>query len=228
MGIFSRSKDVVRSYLNAAVSRAGNPQKILRLIIQDMEDTLVKVRSSSVQSIAEKKDIERRIIQLRGGIQEWQDKAEIAVIKGRDDLANAALQAKAANLKILQGLEGQHATLVSSLAQQSDDIERLQARLQDAKIRERTIGSLHATARSRLKLRRHLFDRRLNNALARFEQLESSLNQIEGKVESYDLGQTRSLSESLGQLALESSVKDELADMKLRLGNQIAIAHNEG
>jgi phage shock protein A len=224
MGIFSRFKDVIRSQLNAAVARAGNPQKILRLIIQDMEDTLVKVRASSVQTIAERRDLERRILQLRDTVEEWKQKAEIAVVNGRDDLANAALQAKISNLRMIEMLEKQLAVMVASLSRQSEDMEKLQVRLQDAKVRERTIGSLHTTARMRLKLRKRLFDNRLNNALARFEQLESTLNQIEGKVESYDLGQTRSLSENLGQLAIESTVTRELADMKTRLGNQIMLA----
>ena len=190
MGILSRFKDVIRSQLNAAIARAGNPQKILRLIIQDMEDTLVKVRASSVQTIAERRNLERRILQLRDNVEEWKQKAEIAVVNGRDDLANAALQAKVSNLRIIEALDKQLAALVASLSLQSEDLEKLQLRLQDAKVRERTIGSLHTTARTRLKLRKKLFDNRLNNALARFEQLESTLNQIEGKVESYDLGQT--------------------------------------
>jgi phage shock protein A len=223
MGILSRSKDVVRSYLNSVVGWAGNPQKILRLIIQDMEDTLVKVRRSSVQTIADRKDLERRVAVQRENIEEWQHKAEIAVVNGRDDLANAALQAKAASQKILMSLEKQLSILVASLSQQSDDLARLQARLHDAKIRERTIGSLHTTARSRLKLRRKLFDYRLGNALARFEQLESHLNEMEGKVESYDLGQTKTLADTLGQLAIESSVTNELAELKVRFGNQIAL-----
>jgi phage shock protein A len=228
MGILSRFKDVIRSQLNAAVARVGNPQKILRLIIQDMEDTLIKVRASSVQTIAERRDLERRILQLRDTVEEWKQKAEVAVVNGRDDLANAALQAKISNLKILDTLEKQRAALVASLSGQSEDMERLQLRLQDAKVRERTIGSLHTTARTRLKLRKKLFDNRLNNALARFEQLESTLNQIEGKVESYDLGQTRSLSENLGQIATDSAVTRELADMKTRLGNQIMLAPSKG
>jgi phage shock protein A len=228
MGILSRFKDVIRSQLNAAVARVGNPQKILRLIIQDMEDTLIKVRASSVQTIAERRDLERRILQLRDTVEEWKQKAEVAVVNGRDDLANAALQAKIFNLKILDTLEKQRAALVASLSGQSEDMERLQLRLQDAKVRERTIGSLHTTARTRLKLRKKLFDNRLNNALARFEQLESTLNQIEGKVESYDLGQTRSLSENLGQIATDSAVTRELADMKTRLGNQIMLAPSKG
>ena len=228
MGILSRFKDVIRSQLNAAVARVGNPQKILRLIIQDMEDTLIKVRASSVQTIAERRDLERRILQLRDTVEEWKQKAEIAVVNGRDDLANAALQAKISNLKILDTLEKQRAALVASLSGQSEDMERLQLRLQDAKVRERTIGSLHTTARTRLKLRKKLFDNRLNNALGRFEQLESTLNQIEGKVESYDLGQTRSLSENLGQIATDSAVTRELADMKTRLGNQVMLAPSKG
>lgn len=227
MGIFSRLTDVIRSHLNAAVARVGNPQKILRLIIQDMEDTLVKVRASSVQTIAERKDLERRILQLRDTVEEWKEKAEVAVVRGRDDLANAALQAKASNARMLDGLEKQHRILVESLARQSEDMEKLQLRLQDAKVRERTIGSLHTTARTRLKLRKKLFDYRLNNALARFEHLDSTLNQIEGKVDSYDLGQTRSLSETLGQLAIESSVNNELAELKVRLGNQVMLAHSK-
>jgi phage shock protein A len=224
MGIFSRFKDVIRSQLNAAVSRVANPQKVLRLIIQDMEDTLVKVRASSVQTIADRRDTERRIVALRDTVEEWKQKAEVAVVNGRDDLANAALQAKLGNMKMLDTLEKQHATLVDALSRQSEDMEKLQLRLQDAKVRERTIGSLHTTARSRLKLRKKLFDHRLNNALARFEHLESSLNQIEGKVESYDMGQTRSLNENLGQLQIESAVTRELADLKTRLGNQIMLA----
>jgi phage shock protein A len=227
MGIISRLSDVIRSYMNAAVARVGNPQKILRLIIQDMEDTLVKVRASSVQTIAERKDLERRIQQLRDTIDEWKQKAEIAVVRGRDDLANAALQAKASNIRMLDGLEKQHRLLVDSLARQSEDMEKLQLRLQDAKVRERTIGSLHTTARTRLKLRKKLYDYRLNNALARFEHLDSTLNQIEGKVDSYDLGHTRTLSETLGQLAIESSVSNELAELKVRLGNQIVLAHHK-
>jgi phage shock protein A len=229
MGIFSRLNDVIRSYLNAAVARAGNPQKILRLIIQDMEDTLVKVRASSVQTIAERKDLERRMLQLRDTIEEWTEKAEVAVVRGRDDLANAALQAKVSNIRMLDGLEKQYNVLVSSLARQSEDMEKLQLRLQDAKVRERTIGSLHTTARTRLKLRKKLFDHRLNDALARFEHLDSTLNQIEGKVESYDIGigHSRGLSETLGQLAIESSVNSELAELKVRLGNQIALAHSK-
>jgi phage shock protein A len=192
-----------------------------------MEDTLVKVRASSVQTIAERKDLERRILQLRDTIDEWKDKAEIAVVRGRDDLANSALQAKASNIRMLDGLEKQHRVLVDSLARQSEDMEKLQLRLQDAKVRERTIGSLHTTARTRLKLRKKLYDHRLNNALARFEYLDSTLNQIEGKVDSYDMGQTRSLSETLGQLAIESSVSSELAELKVRLGNQVVLAHSK-
>jgi phage shock protein A len=221
MGIISRCGDVFRSYANAIVWKVSNPQKMLRLMIQDMEDTLVKVRASAVRTIADRKDLERRIDNLKDEAASWQDKAEVAVMKSRDDLATAALQSKARCLQMVQGLEKQLAAIASSLNQQSDDLERLQARLQDAKLRERSFGALHKSAKSRLKLRRKLFDHRLNDALARFEQLESHLDEIEGQVESYDLGRNRELAGNLSALAIEASTASELSDLKMRLGNRV-------
>ncbi|MCW5625496.1 MAG: PspA/IM30 family protein [Burkholderiales bacterium] len=210
---------MVRSHLNSAVLRLSNPEKMMRLLIQDMEDTLGKVRVSAVRAIAERRELERRIGHTKEEIDSWAHKAEVAVLKDRNDLAVAALQAKARSTLMLQTLEQQLATLSHSLLQQNADMEKLQARLQEAKARERTVSTLHGTAKSRLKMRRHLFDHRVDNALLQFERLENCLDDIEGKVESYDLGQNRQLSEALGQLTIESTSTTELAELQLRLAN---------
>src|SRR5215472_14711636 len=133
MGIFSRLSDIVNSNINAILDRAQEPEKIIRLIIQEMEDTLVEVRSSAVRTIAEKKEIERRLATLEREHDEWQRRAELAVTKGRDDLAKAALNAKARVAAALAALQQQRQQIEDALASQNEDIGKLQAKLADAK-----------------------------------------------------------------------------------------------
>ena len=135
MGIFSRLADIVNSNINAILDRAQDPEKIIRLIIQEMEDTLVEVRSSAVRTIAEKKEIERRVATLEREQDEWQRRAEFAVTKGRDDLAKAALNAKARVAAALAVLHQQRQQIEDALARQNEDIGKLQAKLADAKTR---------------------------------------------------------------------------------------------
>jgi phage shock protein A len=221
MGIFSRLSDIVNSNINAILDRAQDPEKIIRLIIQEMEDTLVEVRSSAVRTIAEKKEIERRIAALEREQQEWQRRAELAVTKAREDLAKAALHAKARVVEALSGLQRQHQQIEEALARQNEDIGKLQAKLADAKTREKAIVARQKTAVNRIKLRTHLYDERITDAFARFEQVERALDQAEGKVEAFDLGRGKTLADELAGLEAENGVEEELKALKERLGNQI-------
>jgi phage shock protein A len=221
MGIFSRLADIVNSNINAILDRAEDPEKIIRLIIQEMEDTLVEVRSSAVRTIAEKKEIERRVATLEHEQEEWQRRAELAVTKTREDLAKAALHAKARVVEALSALQRQHQQIEEALARQNEDIGKLQAKLADAKTREKAIVARHKTAANRIKLRTHLYDERITDAFARFEQVERALDQAEGKVEAYDLGRGKSLADELAGLEAENGVDEELKALKERLGNQI-------
>ena len=222
MGIFSRLTDIVNSNLNALLDRAQDPEKIIRLIIQEMEDTLVEVRSSAVRSIAERKELERRAGQLRREHDDWERKAELAITKGREDPAKGALHAKARVSHTLQEIETQLAHLADALAHQNEDIGKLQAKLADAKARERTIVARHKTASSRLKVRAQLYDDRIGDAFARFEQVERALDEVEGKVEAYDLGRgKKGLKEEFADLEADSGVQEELEKLKSRLGNRI-------
>jgi phage shock protein A len=221
MGIFSRLSDIVNSNINAILDRAEDPEKIIRLIIQEMEDTLVEVRSSAVRTIAEKKEIERRLATLEREHDEWQRRAELAVTKGRDDLAKAALNAKARIAAALSALQQQRQQIEDALARQNEDIGKLQAKLADAKTREKAIAARQKTAVNRIKLRTHLYDERITDAFARFEQVERALDEIEGKVEAFDLGRGKTLADELAGLEAESGVDEELKALKERLGNQI-------
>ena len=221
MGIFSRLADIINSNLNAILARAEDPEKIIRLIIQEMEDTLVEVRSAAVRTIAEKKEIERRLAGLRRDQEDWQKKAELAITRHREDLAKGALLAKARITETAERLSEQLTQITDALARQNEDIAKLQAKLADAKARERTIVARHKTAASRLKVRAKLYDDRITDAFARFEHVERALDEAEGKVESYDLGRQPSLENELSGLAADAAVEEELAALKARLGNRI-------
>jgi phage shock protein A len=221
MGIFSRLADIVNSNINAILDRAEDPEKIIRLIIQEMEDTLVEVRSSAVRTIAEKKEVERRLATLRREQEEWQRRAELAVTKDREDLAKAALLAKARVAEALTGTETQLKQIEDALAKQNEDIAKLQAKLADAKAREQAIAARHKTAANRIKLRARLYDERITDAFARFEQVERALDEMEGKVEVFDLGRKESLAETFAGMEAESGVDEELKALKERLGNRI-------
>lgn len=221
MGIFSRLTDIVNSNLNALLDRAENPEKIIRLIIQEMEDTLVEVRSAAVRSIAEKKELDRKAAALREQQEDWQRKAELAVTKGRDDLAKAALHAKARAAQNLKALDQQLALLAEALARQNEDIGKLQAKLTDAKAREKSLAARHKTAAARLKLKTKLYDERITDAFARFEQVERTLDVMEGQVEAHDLGRTPPLNEAFADLEADAGLDEELEALKSRLGNRI-------
>jgi phage shock protein A len=221
MGIFSRLSDIVNSNINAILDRAQDPEKIIRLIIQEMEDTLVEVRSSAVRTIAEKKEIGRRVAALEREQEEWQRRAEVAVTKAREDLAKAALHAKARVVEALSALQRQHQQIEEALARQNEDIGKLQAKLADAKTREKAIVARQKTAVNRIKLRTHLYDERITDAFARFEQVERALDEMEGKVEVFDLGREKTIANELAGLEAENGVEEELKALKERLGNQI-------
>ncbi len=226
MGIFSRLADIVNSNLNALLATAEDPEKIIRLIIQEMEDTLVEVRSSAVRSIAERRELERKAEALRREEEDWQSKAELALTRGREDLARGALLARTHRAQARTAIEQQVAVLVGALAQQNEDITKLQAKLADAKSREQSFATRRASAGNRIKVREKLHDERINDAFMRFETAERQLDQMEGRVESYDLGRapaTRgpTLEEELATLAADASMNEELEALRARLGNRL-------
>ena len=214
MGIFSRLSDIVNSNINALLDKAEDPEKIIRLIIQEMEDTLVEVRSSAVKTIAEKKELERKIATLARERDEWQAKAELALTKDREDLAKGALQIRARLAQDLAALEKNAAQIDEGLAKQSEDVVKLQQKLADAKAREAQMVARHQTATNRLKIRSTLYDERVNDAFTRFEQVERALDELEGRVDVYDLAKPKSVADEIAELEASHQVENELAELK--------------
>jgi phage shock protein A len=224
MGIFSRLTDIINSNLNSILDRAEDPEKLIRLVIQEMEDTLVEVRSSTVRTIAERKEIERKLNQLNRDLEEWQRKAELALSRDRDDLAKGALVAKSKIAEQIDALQHQLTHIEEALAKSSEDIGRLQEKLTDAKKREKAIVLRHKSAASRLKVNTQIHDDRINDAFARFEQVERNLDELEGRAESMDIGRRKTLAEEFSDFEASTKVEQELADLKARMHNSKPMA----
>ncbi len=220
MGVFSRLSDIINSNVNSILDHAEDPQKIIRLIIQEMEETLVEVRATAARTIAERKEIDRRLQRLNEAQAEWERKAEIALRKGREDLSRGALIEKAKLADTAAVLEEDLAALQAALSQGDEDIAKLEAKLRDAKARQKAMLTREQTANNRLRTRRQINDPRIDEAFTRFETVERRLDRIEGEVESYDLGQRKTLAEEIADLEADASIEAELEALKERLAEE--------
>ena len=218
MGIFSRLTDIINANINSVLDRAEDPEKMIRQMIHEMEDTLVEVRANAARMIADRKGMGRRRQRLEQAQDEWRRKAELALTKDREDLARAALTEKAKLAQDLKDLDEELTLLDEALVKYEDDIGKLEAKLREAKAKQKVILARQATATSRLKVRRQVHDRRIDDAFVRFEQMERRLDTAESEVEAFDLGRGKTLSDEIEELAAGSVVEEELRELKSKLG----------
>ena len=219
MGIFSRFTDIINSNINNLLDKAEDPAKMVRLIIQEMEDTLVEVRSSSAKTLADKKELTRRAARFESEAQQWQEKAELALSKDREDLARAALIEKKKSSENGQALLQDLMHTEEHIIKLQSEISQLQDKLADAKSRQKTIIMREETVNSRLKVKKNIDSNKVNDALSRFDRYERKIDDLEGKVESYDLG-SKSLADEISELESNEKVDDELASLKEKMRNK--------
>jgi len=217
MGIFTRFSDIVNSNINAILDKAEDPEKIVRLMIQEMEDTLVEVRSAAARSIADKKDLNRKIERLDREKREWDARAELAMRKEREDLAKAALVEKSRVSGAVDVLKEDYLAVDEGLAKLNEDIARLESKLEDAKTRQKSLLARHKTANSRLAARKKIHDYKIDDAMVRFEAYTRRIDDVEGRVEAYDLGLPKDLNHEFAGLESEESVNKELDALKKRV-----------
>ncbi|WP_057832137.1 phage shock protein PspA [Colwellia sp. TT2012] len=216
MGIFSRFTDIINSNINNLLDKAEDPAKMVRLIIQEMEDTLVEVRSSSAKILAEKKELSRKVTRLEKDAEQWQGKAVLALSKDREDLARAALMEKKKSSESAQALLAELSHIDEHICKLQDEISQLQDKLTDAKSRQKAIVIREKSANSRLKVKENIHSTRVSDALNRFDHYERKIDDIEAEVESYDLG-GKSLADEIAELETDEKVDDELAQLKAKM-----------
>lgn len=223
MGIFSRFTDIVNSNINSILDKAEDPEKMVRLIIQEMEDTLVEVRSASAKTLANKKDISSQIAKLESEASDWQAKAELAINKDREDLARAALQERKKCVEHAAVLSKELKMIDEQIGKLQGEIGQLQDKLADAKARQKTIIMRQKTVSSRLEVKKTLDSSKVDSAMGRFEQYERKIDDLESQVDSYDLGK-KTLADEFADLASDDKINDELAALKKKVQSRTSKA----
>jgi len=216
MSIFTRMSDIINSNLNALLDKAEDPEKMVRLIIQEMEEALVEVRSTSARAIADKKELARRQEYLANEAAEWERKAEVAINRGRDDLAKGAISERNKAHDTSEALGQDLEIIDQSLAKLNEDVGVLQAKIKDAKARRSAIVMRGKTAQTRLGVKRQLNDHNIDDAMERFENYERKMDDLEGQIEAYDMGQ-RTLADEIAELETDDEVDADLVKLKERM-----------
>lgn len=216
MSVFSRLSDIINSNISALLDKAENPEKMIRMVIQEMEETLVEVRSGTAKVIAEKKTLTRRAEQLKKQAADWESKAELALSKGRDDLAKAALLEKSNIVSSVDITEKDLVKLDATLDKLSTEIEQLQAKLNDARARQKTIVMRTKATENRVSVNRQLTSYTIDNAMDKFEYYEKKIDAMEGQMDSASI-EARGLQNEFDELEKEESIDKELAELKSKL-----------
>jgi len=219
MGLFSRFTDIVNANLNSMLDKAEHPEKMIRLIIGEMEETLVEVRSTAAKNIAEQKTLARKVKAAEEGISRWHDKAEVALAKSRDDLAKSALAQKHKCQAELTQLNCENEQLSEFLSAIQEDAQRLQDKLNEAKRRQEALMLRQESAEVRLKMRETAVIHNIDEAMAKFERYQQKIDRLEAQVESYDLTENKDLSTQISELEQDDTVEAELAEMKKKVVN---------
>ncbi len=213
MGLFSRFGDIINSNINSMLDNAENPEKIARLIIQEMEDTLVEVRTAAARAMADKKEMQREIVHYTRVRDDWAAKAELAIDKGREDLARSALIAKQkADGEIERRRDAMNAA-VEAFEKRQEDLGKLQAKLDEAKAKHRALMMRQDAAEQRIRIRTQVYDGKVDDALARYATVERKVDEMEAYADTIK-GYEPTLEAEFDALERNEAVEKELEALK--------------
>ncbi|MBP8231347.1 phage shock protein PspA [Rhizorhabdus sp.] len=221
MGIFSRTRDIIAANVTDLLDKAEDPAKMIRMIILEMEETLVEVRASAARTIADQKELRRQIAKLETVQANWLEKAELALSKDREDLAKAALVEKQKAADLAGQLQEEIDLLDESLKASEADIAKLQGKLREARARQNSIVTRLESANNRARMREMYAGPKIDEAFSRFELLERRVDYAEGRAEAAGMGAApKSLEEEIAELRSSDKVDAELAALKAKAQNK--------
>lgn len=217
MGIFSRTRDIIAANVTDLLDKAEDPAKMVRMIILEMEETLVEVRASAARTIADQKEMRRHIAKLEALQANWTEKAELALSKDREDLAKAALIERQKAADMCDQLQAEISVLEDALKASETDIAKLQTKLREARARQNSVETRLESANNRFKLREMYAGAKTADAFSRFDVLERRVDEAEGRAEAAGLGAVKTLEEEIAELKSAEKVDAQLAALKARL-----------
>jgi len=214
MGIFTRFSDIISSNINSMLDRAEDPEKMIKLMIHEMEDTLIELKSSCAGVIAGGKKVERKLEEIRNKKDLWIDRANLAVAKGRDDLAREALIEKRRFSEIAETLEGELAEYAGLVSQYHQDIAELENKLNKAQDKKRVLVQRHKMATGKKRAREDIRRSNSSDTMARFDKLESRIERMEAEAELVNPVKKPTMEEEFDNLATDDEIENELARIK--------------
>lgn len=214
MSIFTRFRDIVSSNINAMLDRAEDPEKMIKLMIREMEDTLIELKSACAGVIAGRKKLQRRRDDIGDRIALWGQRAELAVSKGRDDLAREALVEKRRFTDISDTLDNDISEHSGLIEQYQADISELEAKLGTAKEKKRILIQRHKKATNKKRAQEDIRRMDSSDTMARFEHLESRIDRMEAEADLVNYGKPTTTEDQFSGLTTDEDIEKELANLK--------------
>jgi len=218
MGIFTRMKDIVSSNINAMLEKAEHPEKLIKLMIQEMEDTLIEIKTSCASSMAHTKKLQRSLDGAGEKMNDWTAKAELAVSKGREDLAREALREKRAFQGRVESLENEVAQTVEIVEQYQNEIRQIEEKLAAAREKQRLLVQRHRQATTRKRAQSQIRKADTTDAFARFEQFENRIDRMESEADLVNYGRKPSMEDEFDALKQDDELEEELKALKEKHG----------
>jgi phage shock protein A len=214
MGIFTRLSDIISSNINSMLDKAEDPEKLIRLMIQEMEDTLVEIKVACAGAMASRKKVERALTEARRRGEQWGDKAKLAISRGREDLAREALIEKRRYRERAAALEEEAIQCDAVIDQYQSDIAQLEDKLGSAKEKQRVLIQRHIQAHKRKRAQNEI--RRVDSAdtMVRFEQFENRIERMEAEADLVNLGRKPTLEEEFAGMEKDDEIEAELQALK--------------
>ncbi len=214
MGVFTRFKDIISSNLNSMLDRAEDPEKMIRLMIQEMEETLVELKAGCAGLMADRKRISRERDEMLSRIEIWEGRAKLAVDKGREDLAREALLEKHRLVDMVSGLENEQNRFDALIDQSREDLDQLEEKLESARERQRSLVKRHIRAGERVRARNDIGRSQSNNVMMRFDRFEARVERLEAEAELAGPSKNRSLEDEFSLLEGGDQIDAELEALK--------------